>query len=296
MRKESFVAALPQIEAYFAHLQQMAFTTADLITIFEDNRIKWNIAAYRTSKDFMRFLRDSDVLQMKKLKHQSTGSTKTILSKKNASYFDIGLTIKKEGYLSNYTAMVIHELTLQIPKTIYVSYMKNKAVTTAIPGSKNSSLTQNSIDSAFSKPQRITSDIYKSEADGYRLYFVQKNYSPHNVGIESRNNLKFTDLERTILDITVRPAYSGGVFEVLEAYTAAKNKIDLEKLFRYLNELNFIYPYHQLVGFYLDRAGYNGNALELFKDKISDFDFYLTYNISNKQYDDRWKIFYPKGF
>lgn len=292
MRKESFDNALPQIEKYFSRLDAEAFTTNDLATIFEGNRLQWKIAAYRSVKDFIKFLSEKDILQVKKLKHLTTGSIKTVLSKKDSSYYDIGLTIKKDGYLSNYTAMALHELTLQIPKTVYVSYMKNEVVA----GNDNFNLTQASIDSAFSKPQRQTSEIYKSEVDGYRLYFIQKNYSPVNIGVKSTKNLRFTDLERTIIDITVRPAYSGGVFEVLEAYVSAKKKIDPVRLLNYLNELNYIYPYHQLIGFYLDKAGYGKNVLELFATKISNYDFYLTYNISNKEYDKKWRIFYPKGF
>lgn len=294
MKKESFDAALPQIEKYFAHLKENAFTTNDLATIFGDHRLQWKIAAYRNSKDFIKFLKERDVLQIKRLKHQLTGSIKTILSKKDSTYYDIGLAIKKEGYLSNYTAMVLHELTLQIPKTVYVSYMKNETI--AYHNPDDVILTQNSIDSAFSKPQRLTSDVYKSETDGYRLYFVQKNYAPKDIGVVSSKNLRFTDLERTILDITVRPAYSGGVFQVLDAYIAAKQKVDPEKLLNYLNGLNYIYPYHQLVGFYLDKAGYSKPILDLFFEKISDYNFYLTYNISNKKFNEKWKIFYPKGF
>lgn len=294
MRKESFLAAFPKIEGYFNLLKENAFTTYDLATIFENNRLEWKIAAYRTSKDFTKFLMDKDILQLKKLKHQSTGSIKIVLSKNDPTYYDIGLTIKKEGYLSNYTAMALHELTLQIPKAVYISYMKNEAAVSHSPGDID--LLQSSIDRAFSKPQRLTSDVYKSEADGYRLYFVQKNFILEDVGIEYNKNLRFTNLERTIIDISVRPAYSGGVFEVLDAYIAAKKKIEPLKLFNYLNELNYIYPYHQLIGFYLDKAGYDSSVLKLFSNKISDYDFYLTYNISNKEYDKKWRIFYPKGF
>ena len=54
-----------------------------------------------------------------KLKHQSTATIKQIYEEPDASLFNIALTIKKDGYLSNYTAMQIHQLTLQIPK-IYI--------------------------------------------------------------------------------------------------------------------------------------------------------------------------------
>ena len=120
-------------------------------------------------------------------------------------------------------------------------------------------------------------------------------YNKTDVGLTFENGFLFTDLERTLIDIAIRPAYSGGVFEVLEAFEIAKEKIDVYKLNKYLEILNYIYPYHQLIGFYMDKAGYDEKTLDVFNKK-SDFDFYLTYNISNKEYNKKWKIYYPKGF
>ena len=293
MRKESFEAAYQAIADYFHDTNTQAFTTFDLSNIFEKNRDSWKIASYRTAKHFFKYLENSGILKLKTLKHQSTGSIKTILSKSNANYYDIALTIKKDGYLSNYTAMSIHQLTLQIPKSIYISFMKSD------DGRSNSSdvtLSQNSIDQAFAKPQRITSEVYKSEIDNYRLFFIQKGYSEKEIGLESNQGITYTDLERTLIDIALRPAYSGGVFEVLEAYVNAREVIDTNKLYNYLNQLNYIYPYHQLIGFYLEKANYEEERYLMFYENISSLKFYLTYNISNKQYDEKWKIYFPKGF
>ncbi len=88
--------------------------------------------------------------------------------------------------------------------------------------------------------------------------------------------------------------YSGGVFEVLEAYRLAMEQLDVKKMISYLDQLDYIYPYHQAVGFYLEKAGYDAKSLQLF-DKGKDFDFYLTYNIRNKAFSERWKLYYPKG-
>lgn len=293
MRKESFEAAYQNIAEYFENLNTQAFTTFDLSNIFENERNSWKIASYRTAKHFYKYLEKSGILKLTTLKHQSTGSIKTILSKPNANYFDIALTIKKDGYLSNYTAMSIHQLTLQIPKSIYISFMKSADGRNNI---KNVTLSQKSIDQAFSKPQRITSEVYKSEIDSYRLFFIQKGYSEKEIGLESNQGIKYTDVERTLIDISLRPAYSGGVFEVLEAYVNARDVIDTNKLYYYLNQLNYIYPYHQLIGFYLEKANYEEKRYLMFYEKISSFKFYLTYNISNKQYDEKWKIYFPKGF
>lgn len=293
MRKESFEAALPSIKEYFSQINEKAFTTHDLSIIFENKRFDWKIAAYRNSKHFLKFLVENNILNSTKLKHQVSGSIKTILSKQNGNFYDIALTIKKDGYLSNYTAMAIHGLTLQIPKSIYISFLKSDD---RVAQKTIGKLSQDSIDKAFSKKQRQTSEIYKSEKENYRIYLIQKNFTLDNVGVITKNGLRYTDLERTLLDIAIRPAYSGGVFEVLEAFSAAKEKVDLVKLERYLNTLDYTYPYHQLIGFYLNKANYNQEELRIFQNKITNYNFYLTYNISNKEFDQNWKIFYPKGF
>lgn len=83
---------------------------------------------------------------------------------------------------------------------------------------------------------------------------------------------------------------------MLEAYVNARDIIDTNKLYNYLNQLNYIYPYHQLIGFYLEKANYEEKRYLMFYKNISSSKFYLTYNISNKQYDEKWKIYFPKGF
>jgi predicted transcriptional regulator of viral defense system len=293
MRKESFKSAEQLIKNHLYTDDLKAYTTFDLTKIFQNKREEWNIADYRNQYHFMKFLEDANILKNIKLKHQSTATIKQIYEEPNASLFNIALTIKKDGYLSNYTAMQIHQLTLQIPKSIYVSYNKGHSY----PINPNDiELEQSSIDSAFSKAQRITSESYKSEIDNTRFYFIQKGYIENNVGITSENGYSYTDLERTLIDIAIRPAYSGGVFEVLEAYEIAREKVDIFKINEYLLKLNYIYPYHQLIGFYMTKAGYDQKIIDdIFKKNIT-YNFYLTYNMSNKEFDSKWKIFYPKGF
>ena len=118
------------------------------------------------------------------------------------------------------------------------------------------------------------------------------------MGVIPRNSksesYKYTDLERTLIDIAIRPVYSGGVFEVLGAYKAAEKKLDPVKLESYLTQLNFIYPYHQVIGFYLEKAGYDAKTLTLF-EKDQKFKFYLTYNIRSKEFSSKWNLYFPKG-
>lgn len=291
MRIESFQAALEKIIFYFQEKTETSFTTNDLVDIFNTKRDEWKIAKYRTVKHFLFFIIENKILTKITLKHQVTGSIKTILTK-DVNYSLIALTIKKNGYLSNYTAMSLHNLTLQIPKNIYLSYLKEKPFGYSKTKGK---LQQKAIDLAFSKPQRVSSEVYKSEQDNFKITILQKAYHEENIGVISNNNLKYTDLERTLLDIVIRPVYAGGVFEVLEAFEKAKTKLNITKLHEYLKKMNLTYPYSQLVGFYLEKAKYDLTEIEVFRKNIN-FNFYLTYNISNKVFDNKWNVFYPKGF
>ena len=294
MRKESFEAAQELIKDNLYSDNIKAYTTYDIKNIFSLNRSDWKIAGYRTPDQFMSFLENKNIIKILKLKHQSTGSIKKILTEPDATKQNIALTIKKDGYLSNYSSMQIHQLTLQIPKSLYISF--NKGLDTKDIKKSENEITQENIDIAFSKPQRITSEVYKSELDNTRFYFIQKAHKEKNIGILSNDNYSYTDLERTLIDIAVRPAYSGGVFEVLNAFEIAKENVDINKLNTYLLELDYKYPYHQVIGFYMSKAGYTDEKISLFSNYLSKYDFYLTYNISNKEFDSKWKIYYPKGF
>ncbi len=291
MKTESFARAKDEIESFFKQDPFPSYTRDDLIEIFERFRIEWRIAAYRNYKDFASFLEENKILHKEQLTHQHTNSVKQLWNKPNVNHFQKGLTIKKEGYISYFSAMQVHQITLQIPKTIFISFDQYGSYK-----SGKVQLEQEAVDKAFSKPQRTSSEIYKSSKDAYRYTFLQKKTNSVDVGVTSTNQVRVTNLERTLIDIAVRPAYSGGVFEVLEAYKNALKDAKTEILDEYLDQLDYIYPYHQLVGFYLEKAGYSSDQLLPFLKKKSEINFYLTYNMSKTQLNKKWGIFYPMGF
>ena len=61
-----------------------------------------------------------------------------------------------------------------------------------------------------------------------------------------------------------------------------------------LKKLAFIYPYHQAIGFYLERAGYRSGALDLVRKIPKEFDFYLEHGLKEKDYVKEWRLFVPK--
>jgi hypothetical protein len=128
------------------------------------------------------------------------------------------------------------------------------------------------------------------------MYTNQLGVITENVNYgEQSATVRLTIIERTLLDVTVRPAYAGGVSEVLKAYELAKERASVNRLAATLEKLGYVYPYHQAIGFYLERAGYKGASLDLLKRFPMNFDFYLTHQIGQKEYVKRWRLYVPKG-
>lgn len=202
--------------------------------------------------------------------------------------FDVASARSRNSYFSYYSALYIHGLTLQIPKQIYLTLERNSYV------DHKNILQQGSIDNVFSKPPRITSN--KRNYKNFDINFINGQHQ-NNIGVVSfREKYAVSDLERTLIDISVRPFYSGGVTQVLEAFGNARERLDLQKFYDYFTKMNFSYPYHQVIGFYLERSGYSKVAyLPFLEFGRQEFDFYLTYNILHKEYSAKWKLHYPKG-
>jgi len=108
--------------------------------------------------------------------------------------------------------------------------------------------------------------------------------------------LEVTGLERTLIDIVVRPSYAGGISQVLAAYKAAKTKLSVDLLLKTLKRLDYLYPYHQAIGFYMSRAGYSAAHYEKLRKLSVKFDFYLAHNMGPTAYDPYWRLYYPNEF
>ena len=284
--KSRFYIVESSIKSFFTNGEIKVFSEVELGIILEEKRTLWNLPISMTTGKFIDKLLNSNILLKKEITFDKSVSKKERYILADVSVFQMATSLINKSYLSHYSAAFILGLTNQIPKTIYISFEQSK---------KNvirSVLQQDAIDLAFSKEQRISGAVAIYED---YTFLVHNGMYANRVGIYSLNNTSVTNIERTLIDITVRPNYAGGISSVLDIYRKAIDKISINKLVAILDKLNFIYPYHQSIGFYLEKAGFDTNKLKVLRERKMDNKFYLTYQIEEKEYDETWKLYYPKG-
>jgi hypothetical protein len=274
----------------FDESPKRVYTKPDLAKILSSNRAFWRLTQSTTVDYLINFLTDTSRLRPVSLASANYSGFVRYAWGEVSSY-QIALSVRPRSYLSHGTAVLLHGLTDQVLKTIYVNQEQSPK-----PAPRGE-LTQIAIDRAFSNQQRKSAYVLGYEQ--WRIVLVSgKNTG--NLGVVKisgplQEQLDVTSVERTLIDIAVRPIYAGGVFQVLEAYKSARDRVSVNTLIAMLKKLNYIYPYHQVIGFYMQRAGYEEKRYGRLKSLGLNFDFYLTYGMKEPEFDREWRLCYPKG-
>ncbi|MDQ7827017.1 MAG: hypothetical protein RDV48_29745 [Candidatus Eremiobacteraeota bacterium] len=291
MRTAKLRKAKSEIVKFFKAQPARVFLRSELNKILVTHILDWKTGREVTVADFIYFLSSEDLL--KKIELEFPGKTYKRYAMENASVFEIALSLYPRSYLSHYSAVFIHHLTDQIPKTIYANH-EQKLSSVSV-----GKLEQSRIDMAFRNAQRLSH--YRGIFQDHEIVALNGK-NTNNLGVielsgPDGETLQVTNIERTLIDIAVRPVYVGGVFEVLNAYRLAKDRLSINKLSAVLKQLAHTYPYHQAIGFYLEKAGvYSDTQLTMFgKAFPMKFDFYLVHGMKETSFSERWRLHYPKG-
>ncbi len=291
MSKARIQIAKPDIIEYFENSEKKIFKSSEISGVLESNRKFWRLTQSQTLKSFVEFLLntgrmnriDLDFSYYKTVRYAwGQIPTYSLLDK-----------IMQNGFYSHYTAIDMHGLTEQSPKTVFINIEQ--------PPKPHpiADLEQSRIDLALSRKVRTTNNCI--DFRDYRVCLISgKNTGRLGVSeIQGPDEdiVDVTNIERTLIDIAVRPVYSGGIFEVLKAYKNAQGTVSVNRMAAMLSKMNYIYPYHQVIGYYLDRAGnYKESAVGIFDQIPKKFDFYLTHRMGKTKYIDKWRLFVPEEF
>jgi hypothetical protein len=196
--------AKPDIVKLFESNSKRVYTWENLATLLSANRENWRLTQRTTVNEFAAFLQEKTLLKRIELKSANYNSIFRYIWGE-PSVYEIGLSVKPRAYLSHGTAVFLHGMTQQLPTTIYVN--QEQSPKPRPPGQ----LSQEGIKRAFSNQQRQSSFIFRYTnwqfllISGKSTGRLEVGKLPGPLG----ENLEVTTIERTLIDIAVRPAYAG---------------------------------------------------------------------------------------
>jgi len=277
--------------AAFEQSETKVFTLAEIRELVNHNREHWRLPQSTTGEEFLDVM--FKLSPLKEVRLDFPNRPKPRYTWGEVSLFTLLHSLDPDACFCHYSAIYLHGLTEQIPKTIYLNVEQRMR-------GGGGTLTQGGIDRAFKNKCRTSKNFVNHK--GRRIYLLNGG-NTDQLGVtqletsETASPVRVTDIERTLIDATVRPVYSGGVHEVAKAFKTAHGRLSVNKLVAYLRKLNYTYPYHQSIGFYLERAGeYRESQIDLLRQLPMHYDFYLTYQMDDPEYVSRWRLFAPKGF
>ena len=293
MNRSRLQIAKPDIKAFFDAHAHRVLKYREIGKLLSDQRSGWRLAQSTTIDAFVRFLSKSG--DLKELAFELPHRRETLYVWGRVPLLESLLHLKEKSYFSHYTAMQWHGLTEQLPKTLYLSHERSTEV-------QASELDQAAIDEAFKRPPRISKNTV--DLDGRRIFLINSAFTDERgvvsqevqQGSEEAATVRLTNIERTLIDAAVRPFYSGGAHEVAKAFELAKGRVSINALSAMLKQLAYAYPYHQAIGYYMERAGYTQTQLDLLRRLTRKFDFYLTHEMVEAVYVEAWSLYVPKGF
>lgn len=281
--------AKEQIVSFFSNAQQVVYAKSHLAGVLLQHRKSWHLNESTTAEAFISFLKQHGNLQTCTIRAEAYGQEITRYCWGKASKYEIALSIKPRAYLCHATALSLHRLAKPNASLLYLNSEQSPKPPPSGP------LTQERIDSAFSREQRYSNLIYVHRSASF---IVISGKNTGRLGVEEMRGpdsekIAVTSLERTLIDVVVRPAYAGGISQVLAAYRAAREKVAIDRLLLILRKLDYIYPYHQAIGFLMHKAGYGEQLCAELRALGLRYDFYLAHDMQEPAYSKEWRTYYP---
>jgi predicted transcriptional regulator of viral defense system len=169
-----------------------------------------------------------------------------------------------EYYISHYSAMDIHNMLTHPITKVFITTPKQE----------------------YKKRRIVGNTTFEFIYSGTKtIWGIQKTW------VTKSEQVRVSDIERTIIDCLYRPKYSGGILETVKGLWIQKEKIDFDKLLNYVFKLNKIVVIKRL-GYILETLDLKDtNYLDKLREKINNKYYVLDPLLSTeKTYRNLWKL------
>ena len=289
-RRTKLARGEPELIERLSRSDQLVYSPHQLTELFRAMRERGIYSKQASYKDFLGFVLRRGHLTQIALTAPHYDETLLRFCRGQAEALDIGASLRSSAYFSHSTAAYLNGLTTTLPNALYLNLEQS-----AKPKSDSNQLNQESLDRAFSGNQRQSRLFYTHEKLTVTMLSGKKTgrLAVESIAASTGRSFSATNLERTLIDLTVRPAYAGGIQAVLECFRTARPRVSIEKLLQILDQLDYVYPYAQAIGFSAQRAGFATDDLKLLQNRITPLKFYLAHGMKNPTYDETWRIHRP---
>ena len=274
------------IRKWFAKIPARIFMPSELGQMIREHRSEWNAWGTAT-EEITDFLLEEGFLKEAEFKSKDYDPIFRYLRGEHSAT-RVGLSLQRDSFLSHRAAMVVHDM---VPPSNVLYVNKEQS-----PKRPPDDVTQEAISRAFTNAQRTSKYIFTYANVKYVLLSGKHT---GRAGVITKSvageKIDVTDLERTLIDIVVRPAYAGRIQAVADAYMRFADQVKIDHMIKLLQAFHYAYPYHQSIGFLLRRAGRSPEDCRKFAALGKGFDFYLDYGMKHPAYDQEWRLYYPQS-
>ncbi len=263
--------------------EKKLYSLKDLNLLLDHLKVKRLIAQNISSRRFFDLLQNRLGLKTYSVSSEKINKVRYTLYR-DINIYDFVSTFEKQGFFSMTTALNIQRLSSQ--KENFVFFSKELSLKNDF---ENNSLTQKDIDLAYRKEYRFTRSIASYE-DKHIIYLTPKNTDRFEV-IEY-DGYAVSSVHRAFVEMLMNVQYFKNFDTVIKIFEPFKDKLDPKRVFDVIHSFDTIYPYYQLVGFSLNRIGFDKKNLGLFKERVGDLEFFTEKNKHEYVFDDYWNMYY----
>lgn len=276
------------IQRYFNSAPQRVYHHANLQQIHRTKLREWRLQKRISPRKFIDFLQGTMLLRRQVFSFPDRWVTRYFHGKASAE--ELALSFRKGSYLCHATALFFRELRDAPGNVVYVNEEQTPKTVAAAP--VNPKVLATVFQRRPRETKRLTvfqgKKIVRLNGKGTGQLGVEEITGPDGLTV------RVATITRSLIDAAVRPECSGGPEGVLSAYQAATGQFSIRELVAMLGMLQYVYPIHQRIGFYLEAAGgYSTSDLAVLQEIGFPYDFYLAHGMKDPTYVERWRLFVP---